>query len=406
MALPPVEARLDSVNRVRSHQRAWIADTRKRVEEGAPFAICNGDEAEEIFLSFGIPVLAINYWNFLIAAKGQVAHFTKVLNERGYPGQHFFALGLASSLEPELAPWGGLPNPTIICGSGRSETELRVTELWARAAGAHCFPMDFSFPADRISARPVDWWNYTRARWDALVDPHRLEFRAEQERALISFVEQISGLRFDEAQLYRAMSLVNVQMEYWAEAGKLIASRPCPVHIRDQMSMYQAMWHRGTATGVDMLRAYRDEVADRVRQGIGGYHNERIRLYFSGDVPAWSQFAEEEFGAVTVANFYSAVPDCYARTIHGSDPVRTLAGRHLFLFDFNPEWIAHVACSFDCDAVIVTEPFMDRYPPEASRERNVVEAAGLRYLALPSDADDPENRDRLRAFFEKEFVAL
>ena len=63
MAQP--QDRLDAVNRVRAHQRAWIEETRASVEAGGPFAICNGDEAEEIFLALGIPVLAINYWNFL-----------------------------------------------------------------------------------------------------------------------------------------------------------------------------------------------------------------------------------------------------------------------------------------------------------------------------------------------------
>jgi len=107
MALPQIDNRLASVNRVRAHQRDWIAETRRRTAEGEPFAICNGDEFEEIFIAMGIPVLAINYWNFLIAAQGKTQHYTDVLHQHGYAGAHFFGLALASTLAPEEAPDDG-----------------------------------------------------------------------------------------------------------------------------------------------------------------------------------------------------------------------------------------------------------------------------------------------------------
>lgn len=405
MSLPPVTNRLEAVNRVRAHQRAWIDQTRQSVSAGGPFAICNGDEAEELFLAMGVPVLAINYWNFLIAAQQTAPHFTEVLNARGYPGRHFFALGFASSIAPERAPWGGLPKPNIICGSSRSEAERRVTELWARETGAHWFPLDFSFPSEHLRPVPTDWWNYTRDRWDELVDPDRLDQRVEQERALISFLEQVTGRSFSLAELSRSMALCNQQMDHWIAARRGIAARPCPVHVRDQMSMYQAMWHRGSAMGVGLVEDYRGEIEQRVQAGVAGYRNEQIRIYYSGDVPPWSQFAEDELGMVTVANFYSAVPDLYARTVKDEDPLRALAGRHLFLFAFTPERIAYVAREFDCDAVVVVEPYMDRYPPELSRERQAAEAAGLPYLALPREADDEDIRRRLTAFAHGQFGA-
>ena len=385
MPPPPVPARLHAVNRVRACQRDWIETTRKRVAAGEPFALCNGDEAEEIFLALDIPVLAINYWNFLIAAKGEARHFTEVLNKRGYAGQQFFALGYASSLEPERAPWGGLPTPSIICGSGRSESELRVCELWARETGATLFPMSFSFPGEALQSPPSDWWTYTRDRWPELVDPRRLAYRIEEERRLISLMEATTGRAFDVSALHRSMELVNDQMAAWAQAGTLIAeARPCPVHVRDQMSMYQAMWRRGTPLGVELVEAYRDEVRARVQAGVGGHLCHR--------------FAHQFRGAVVVANSYSGVPDLYARTIFDGDPLAALAGRHLFLFGFNPEWMAHIATHFRCDAAVVVEPHMALYPPEASAERRALEAVGVPYLALPRDTDDEDIRRRLAEF--------
>lgn len=393
--------RLDAVNRVRAVQREWIAATRESVAAGGPFAICNGDEAEEIFLAMGIPVLAINYWNFLILAQGNGQHFTGILHQRGYPGRHMFALGLASSLEPGKAPWGGLPKPSIICGSPRSESEMRVTELWARATGAHHFPMEFSFPAEHRDPVPADWWNWTADRWEELIDTPRLDFRVEQERQLIAFLETVTGRSFDVTDLGRAMMLVNEQMRLWAEARRLIAATtPCPVTIRDQMSMYQAMWHRGTETGVALLGDYVAEMRYRVAAGVGGYGRERIRIHFSGDVPKWQAWAEETYGAVTVSNFYSGVPDLYARRIYKGDPLRVLAGRHLFLFALGSEFMAHQAREHRCDVVVAIEPNRHAYAPAPSTDQQIVEAAGLRYVALETNDDTPQIRAELAAVFD------
>jgi hypothetical protein len=402
MALPQVDNRLEAVNRVRAHQRAWIAETRARVDAGEPFAICNGDEFEEIFIAMGIPVLAINYWNFLIAAQGKTGHYTQVLHDHGYAGAHFFGLALASTLAPAEAPWGGLPKPALICGSIRSEMELRVCELWAKAFDCPCWPLDFSFPSPSATPTPTDWWNYTRDRWRELVDPDRLAFRVEQEKSLLAYVENLTGRTFSLAEMTTSMELLNEQMALWAEAKQLIGqTKPCPVHVRDQMSMYQAMWHRGTPTGVELIRAYRDEIADRVKRGIGAYRNEKFRLYYHVQVPPWHEHIEEKYGAVAVANYYSGVPDLYARTIYDNDPLAALAGRHLFLFGFNAERIVKEATEHRCDAVVAMEAFDAGYP---SRERQVCEAAGLPYCAVPRDADDEEVRAIVGRFIEERLM--
>ena len=404
MALPQVDNRLASVNRVRAHQRDWIAETRRRVAEGEPFAICNGDEFEEIFIAMGIPVLAINYWNFLIAAQGKTQHYSEVLHQHGYAGAHFFGLALASTLAPEEAPWGGLPRPALICGSIRSEMELRVCELWAKAYDCPCVPLDFSFPSPSAHPVPGDWWNYTRDRWRELVDPERLALRIEQERSLLAYVENLTGRTFSLAEMTTSMELLNQQMEYWRKAKILIGqTKPCPVHVRDQMSMYQAMWHRGTPTGVELIRDYHDEIAERVKAGIGAYRNEKIRLYYHVQIPPWHDYIEDKYGAVTVGNFYSGVPDLYARSIDEGGPLAALAGRHLFLFGFNAERIVKEAMDHRCDAVVAVEHFDGGYP---SRERQVCEAAGLPYLALPREADDEEVRGMVSRFIEERLSSL
>ena len=391
--------RLESVNTIRAHQRTWLAETRERAESGFPFVICTSDEFEEILHAFGIPVLVINYWNFLITAQRKVRHFSEVLETRGYAGPHFFALGLASTLEPAEAPWGGLPKPALIIGATRHETELKVTETWARELGCPYFPLDFNFASPYRRLPPDDWWASIRDHWEDLVDPARLELRIAQNEALISYVEVLTGMSFSFQQLRQVMERVNAQMDVMTEARDLIAAaRPCPVTLRDQVSAYQTNWHRGTISGLAHARAYRDEIRQRVGDGVGAYQNERIRiLYWSmAQEPDFHAYLEERYGAVFVGAPYGAMPQTYARTVYRDDPLRALTARHIFLFDMtSTSWMLNEARLYGVDVVVGVED-ASAYP---SRFRQACESAGLRYLAVPRVTDDPEVRSILDRFF-------
>lgn len=396
----PAPARLEAVDQVRAHQRHWLDTTRKQVADGGHFAICNGDEFEEVFLAMGIPVVAINYWNYLIVAKQQKQHYFDVLNQRGYPGENFFALGLASTMAPANAPWGGLPKPTLICGSLRYEMELRVTELWAREFKCPIIPMDFAFPTPAMQDTPSDWFPRIRDEWESLVDPQRLNYRAAQERRAITYVEQLTGRTFSVADLERCMNLINDQMDWWARARLALgAAKPCPVSMRDQMSMYQAMWHRGTEAGVKLVKDYCLEVEDRVKRGIGGYQNEKLRFFYGDQVPAFQDWAEKTYGAVAVACSYSGFPDAYARTVHNHDPLRALAGRHLLLVLYEANFIIGQAKDHRCDAIIMIEPHTT--PEYPSIEQQMAEQHGIPYLAIPRESDDPEVRSIIAKFIEE-----
>lgn len=391
--------RLESVNTIRTYQRTWLAETRERAESGSPFVICTSDEFEEVLHAFGIPVLVINYWNFLITAQRKVRHFTDVLERRGYVGPHFFALGLASTLEPAEAPWGGLPKPALIIGATRHETELKVTEMWARELGCPYFPLDFNFASPYRRLPPDDWWATIRERWPDLVDPARLQLRIAQNQALISYIEVLTGMPFRWQKLRQVMERVNAQMDVMTEVRDLIAAaRPCPVTLRDQVSAYQTNWHRGTPTGLELAIAYRDEVRQRVRDGVGAYQNERVRmLYWSmAQEPEFHAYLEERYGAVFVGAPYGAMPQTYARTVYDDDPLRALAARHIFLFDMtSTSWVLNEARLYGVDVVVGVED-ASGYP---SRFRQACEAAGVRYLAVPRVSDDPEVRSILDRFF-------
>jgi benzoyl-CoA reductase subunit B len=343
-------------------------------------------------------VLVINYWNFLITAQRKAGHFSQVLESRGYVGPHFFALGLASTFDPAEAPWGGLPRPALIIGATRHETELKITELWAREFGCPCFPLDFNFASPYCKLPGDDWWRNMREHWEDLVDPARLELRIEQNRALISYLELLTGQSFSWQALRQVMERVNAQMDVMSQTADLIASaRPCPVTLRDQVSAYQTNWHRGTPAGLELAHAYREEVEQRVRDGVAAYAHENIRLLYWSmqQEPDFHSYLEETYGAVFVGAPYGAMPQTYARTVYNDDPLRALSARHLFLFDMtSTSWMLSEARRCGADAVVGVEDIS----PYPSRFRQACESAGLRYLAVPRVSDDPEIRAILDRF--------
>jgi len=399
-------AQLESANAIRAYQREWLANTRERVSRGEPFAICNGDEFEEVFNIMDIPVIVINYWNSIIATRRMTEYYSDVLAKRGYPVS-YFALGLASTIDnnPETAPWGGLPRPALIIGGTKSDMEMKVLEIWAREYGCPFFPLDFGLDAvpEWVYPPPPRWWEKMAEHWDELIDPRRLDLRVEEEKALISFIEVTTGKRLSMARLKRGLELLNEQEMLWGKARDLIAETiPCPVSLRDQLAVYQAQWHRGTVRGRDFIKAYYEEVKDRVENGVAACPTEKLRLmWMAATPPRWARWAEEKYGAVCVASLFSSIPiDCYYRTDLNNDLMRTLAGRHMVLFMETPDWRLKDAKLHQCNGVVETAN-----PAVPSFNRQLFEEAGMPFCQIPRDQDDGEVRSILSDFIETRLLS-
>ena len=382
---------------VRAYQREWIARTREQVSRGEPFVICNGDDCEEILNVMGIPVIVINYWHAIISTKRMDQYYQNILRERDYPAT-VFSMGLATTMDnkPEVAPWGGLPKPSLIVGGARQDTEMRILELWAREFGCPYWPMEFALYHGVEKTPPPGWFERMRDHWDEFVDPKKLDYRVQDQEKLIRYLEVSTGKKFSLEKLTEAMQLVNEQMDYWRMARDLIAkTSPCPVTLRDQLSMYQTTWHRGTPQGRDFLKAYYEEVKERVENGVAACPEEKIRLMWVnalGTPPLWGKWAEEKYGAVCVTHNYMGIAvDCYARTVKNDDPLRTLAARYMLLFWTTPDWIAAQAKHSNCEAAVMVG---------GRRSISAFEKAGIPLATIPSERDDEATRAALSNFIE------
>jgi benzoyl-CoA reductase/2-hydroxyglutaryl-CoA dehydratase subunit BcrC/BadD/HgdB len=383
---------LESSAAVSAYQKEWFKNSRRRISNGEPFAICNADEAEEIFLVMDIPVIVKQWWSAVISAKRLSPHYFDVLNKKGYDLCSYCNLGLGCTIDgnPERAPWGGLPKPTVIIGSTDCDAGLRITEIWAREYGAHLFPIE---QTALINPYPR-WWEKIKDHWDQMIEPHRLDLRVEELKSLIRFLEVTTGRTFSLSKLMEVMGLINEQADYFKKARDLIAETvPCPVTLPDQLAIYPTQWQRGTPQGRDLTKLFYEEVKDRVNKGVAAYPDEKLRLMWLGPGlwanTAFYQYFEEKYGAVFVCSIYLSIgADGYARSVLNNDPLRALAGRHVFLGLGDDNWIAKEARRHNVNAVIQMVSQNCRRSLQAPLTRMVLEDSGIPTLAIPCDNVD------------------
>jgi hypothetical protein len=397
---------------VKAYQKEWFMTIKEKASQGIPYGICAADECEEIFTAFGMPAIVTQWWIGIIAAKRMSAHYGSILSEKGWDMNHYDgALGLAVALEDNstIAPWGGLPRRAIIIGSTNNDPSLTLKDIWARETGAPCFPLEAGYR--NAVPLPPRHWETIRDHWEDMIDPGSLNFRVEQYKELIRFIELNTGLRLSLAKLHEVNNLINEMEDYFRAARDLIAeTTPCPVTLPDQLSSYTPIqWHRGTPEARDFAKMFYEEVKERVDRGEAAYPKEKLRLiWLSAGLwtnTAFYQYFEEKYGATFVASMYLTLgADCYARNDHG-DPLRAIAGRNILL-GFNDDLLVKEAKLHKCNGAV-------RFKEDSnfSLQTSAFEKAGIPVCEIPgSNVDqrqwnDGEIKSIISKFIEERLLS-
>jgi len=317
-----------------AYHRAWFKRVQEQVAAGAPFALISAETPVEIFEAMDIPYVTVQWWSSIVSAKQKAPAYLGRLRELGYPDdqEQYFALGFASVFDqdPESAAWGGLPQPTLICGDPRDDNHGKIYELWAKEYGC---PL-YAYERTIFNDAPDAWWDLGRHRWDELIDPACLNLHVEETKGLIRFLEAATGRTFSMDRLREVLDLVNEQEEYFTKVRDLQAATvPAPLGVTDTFtSVMMPQWHRGTPWGRDKAKAFYEEVKARVGAGVAAWPQEKMRLAWFG-TGLWFNTAfydafQEEYDAVFVWSMYLAIAaDGYAR-YGDEDPLRTMAARY------------------------------------------------------------------------------
>jgi len=397
------------------YQRDWFAGIRARAAAGEPFAVVNANAPQEILRALDVPFVVNQWWASIVAAKQQSRRYLGLLKAHDLPtrAEPYSAQGLAALFDDDadLAPWGGLPHPDHLHAVASSDATAALFAEWGRAADIT--PFIYARTVDPRWALPIRWWDDLPERWEAVLEPARLDLLEAELAEVIAALETATGRRFDTARFAEVMDLVNEQEGYYRQTRDLIAQTvPAPIGIVDSMPATMVpQWHRGTVWARDAAKAFHDEVAGRVAAGEAAVPNERIRLMWVGrglwSDMAWYQRWEESHGAVFVWSMYLALAaDGYLRSTEGGqDPMRALAARFVTMGDelrlpgWAGPWHVHEAETHGVDAAVAlsdADPFVLR----------ALQAAGVPVLDLgidnysPDAADDGTIDVAMRAFLD------
>jgi benzoyl-CoA reductase subunit B len=389
-------------------QKAFGTELREQVvERGKPFAVAQADTPHEIFHAMDIPVVSNQWWSAYISAKRQSARYFGVLDELGYPPNrcNYCSLGLACSLanDPASAPWGGLPQPTVLVARLTCDCIQQVFSQWAKVLGSEFFPMEAPFWPKSLP----QWFRHSRNRWEEVYGRERIDLHAREIRELIALLERKTSRRFDPVKFEALMLRINEQEQYLDEAAEIIATaRPCPVSIVDQMpNTMIPQWHRGSAWAVAHARRFRDAVRERAQAGIGIAPQEKIRLMWIGaglwHDTSFYQALEERQGAVFVWSMYLPFAGAqYIRELQGR-PLEALASRIcsmnevLHLPPWMNEWMVSEAKRSGIDAAVLLSPKDNRLSQSGTiLTATALRAAGVPVLMLDADMVNDAQWDR------------
>jgi benzoyl-CoA reductase subunit B len=382
-----------------AYQRRYGSMLKEQViERGEPFVVAQADTPHELFHAMDIPLVTNQWWAAYISAKQLSNRYFAVLEQAGYPSNscHYCSLGLACSLanDPASPPWGGLPKPTVLVARLTCDCIQQVFGQWARLYDTEFFPME----APGWIHKDPQWFEHSFNSWESVYEAKRIELLVEEMRELIALLERKTGRRFEEAKLEALMHAINEQEGYIDEAARLIGSaRPCPVSIAEQMpNTMIPQWHRGSPWAIAHARRFRDEVAERVKAGIGTTEHERVRLMWIGaglwHDPGFYNALEERFGAVFVWSMYTpfAGPQ-YLREVQGR-PLHALASRIcsmnevLHLPPWMNSWMVSEAKRCGIDAAVVLLPPGNRLSQSGTLLTGLaLESAGVPTLTLAAD---------------------
>jgi benzoyl-CoA reductase subunit B len=171
---------------------------RKVVEEGEPFAIVQADTPHEIFHVMDIPIITNQWWSAYISAKQLSGRYFDAMVQAGYPANSckYCSLGLACTLanDPETAPWGGLPKPTVLVARLTCDCIQHVFGQWAQALGTEFFAME----APAWTDKDPEWFAHSQKEWRSVYQPDRIALMVSEIRELIELLERRTGRKFDE----------------------------------------------------------------------------------------------------------------------------------------------------------------------------------------------------------------
>lgn len=116
----------------------------------------------------------------------------------------------------------------------------------------------------------------------------KMEYLAGQLFDGIEWMERVTGRKYDDEKLIEALKNFFRTEALWGEVCLLNAAIPAPLDLKSMLSLMPiSMLRRHEKCAVDFMLTLRDEVKDRIANGIAAVATERCRLATNAP-PPWS----------------------------------------------------------------------------------------------------------------------
>lgn len=226
------------------------------------------------------------------------------VDQRGYAGDlcGYIRLYWGSAFIGET-PWGPFPRPDFVLQAHHCDGHGKWFRRVADHFGVPFFVVEHPEPSS-YQQRPEQL----------------LEYEVGQYLDLIDWTGKQLGRAYDDEKLIEAVVNNRKTGALWAEICELNRAVPAPLDMKSMLTLSNvAVRQRYAASTVAFYRELRDEVKERVRDGIAAVGNERIRLLHD-NLPVWFALHlfrwMEEYGAVCVASQYQF---CWGQWLYEED---------------------------------------------------------------------------------------
>lgn len=304
---------------------------------------------------------------------------------------------IGSILRPDLAPMKGLPKPdllvacTNICG-----TVLKWYEALARIFQVPLIVIDTPYQPGEVTEQAK-------------------KYVLRQLEAAVEELERLTGVAFNEKKLDAIAEKSRQVTTLWREIKELCVAKPSPLNAPDLfIHMAPIVVLRGTDVGVKYYTLLKQEVEQRVQDGVGALPEEKVRLVWD-NIAIWPHLFRffkmfSERGACFVADTYTGG---WAMDFAQGNSMEQLAVTYTEVFlnrsaQYRAQQIIDQIRQFDADGFVMhsnrsCKPYS--LVQEVIR-RQVMQETGVPGLMVEADMADPRafaeesTRTRVQAFLE------
>lgn len=315
--------------------RGMLADAQRAHDEGKQTAYTFIQSAyDEIVRAMDIvPIWVENFAGVCGAKRAAVRYLEKA--ESGFLsrsmctyalcGLGYDALREETGAIPPGAPWGGMPRPDMMLGTGSMICDPR--HKWFQQAQQY-------MPDVPVSLTNILWPPYQQNIDHREVESYYVSYMRGELRELVAFLEKQTGRKMDWDRLAALVDLSDRTWNIFWETYELRRARPAPMGTGDAFNtMVPLNFMLGTREAYDFYLALNRELRERIAAGLGSSREEKYRLLWGGGLAAW--FALNDFdyfserGAAFPADIsYRLAEPVYRLDLpHTNDPLEHLAWR-------------------------------------------------------------------------------